>query len=212
MNYRVDLTGQKFGRLTVLARVWRVNTSAAYWLCRCDCGTLRVVYGTNLTKGLSKSCGCLQKEIVTECNSSHGLSHSRIYRIWSNIKTNCHNPNSPNYAYSGAKGVDVCDEWQKFDSFYEWSMMNGYADDLVLGRINKNKGYSPDNCIWVTYKTDCNNRSYNNNIEFRGEVHTLKEWSEKLDIPRNTLWMRLNKYGWTIERTLTTKVRGERRT
>lgn len=212
MNNRIDLTGQKFGRLTVLARVWRVNTSAAYWLCRCDCGTLRVVYGTNLTKGLSKSCGCLQKEIVTECNSSHGLSRSRIYRIWSNIKTNCHNPNSPNYAYSGAKGIDVCDEWQIFDSFYEWAMENGYADDLVLGRINKNKGYSPDNCIWVTYKTDCNNRSYNNNIEFRGEVHTLKEWSEKLDIPRNTLWMRMNKYGWTIERTLTTKVRGGRRT
>ena len=206
----IDLTGQRFGRWTVLGRVWRSNTPAVYWLCRCDCGTLRVVYGFNLTRGLSGSCGCLKKEITSKCNSSHGLSDSRIYRIWGNIKTNCQNPNSPNYVYSGANGITVCDEWQTFEPFYEWSMKNGYADDLVLGRINKNKGYHPDNCIWVTYKIDCNNRSYNTNIEYKGEVHTLAGWSEKLGIPRNTLWMRLNEYGWSIERTLTTPIRGKK--
>ena len=152
-----DLTGQKFGRLFVLSRVWRLNSRAAHWLCKCECGNLTVVRGDGLTTGHVKSCGCLNYEREGP-KPTHGMSESRIYRIWGGIKIRCQNPNSPIYKHYGGRGITVCEEWLKFEPFYEWAMSHGYSDDLEIDRINNNGNYEPDNCRWLTHKENCNNR------------------------------------------------------
>lgn len=196
----VELTGRRFGRWKVLGRVWRLNTVASYYLCQCDCGTLRVVRGASLTRGLSKSCGCLRQEVLGKIRTSHKLCGTKIYNTWCTMKANQN------------KGITtLCDDWQEFMPFYEWAMSNGYSDELVLDRINKTKGYFPDNCAFVSYKQHCNNCLFNNYISYNGEVHTLTEWAELRGIPRGTLDARLNRYGWTVERALTTNVRPIRR-
>lgn len=195
-----DLTGQRFGRLTVLGRVWRLNTTKAHWLCQCDCGKLHVVRGSSLIKGDTKSCGCLQGNVI------HGLRDSRLYETWHHMKQRCFNPNDRFYHHYGGRGIIVCDEWQQFKPFYEWAMENGYSEELTIDRVDVNGNYEPSNCRWVTRKVNSNNRRNNHFIEYNGETHTLTEWSEILGIESHTLIMRL-KYNWSVEKAFTTPVR-----
>lgn len=205
MATSIDLTGQRFGRLTVLGRVWRLNNTNTFWLCRCDCGTLRIVLSNDLRVGKTKSCGCLNKENITTNGLTHGMTYSKLYRIWKAMKERCQNPNHKFHSYYGGRGIIVCEEWQKFEPFYEWSMKNGYSDELEIDRIDVNGNYEPSNCRWVTRKINSNNRRNNRLIEYNGETHTLSEWSEILGIKSHTLTMRF-KYNWSIEKTFTTPV------
>lgn len=200
----VDLTKQRFGRLTVLGRVWRLNTDDKFWLCRCDCGNLKIIRNNNLISGRTKSCGCLNKEVASKRNSTHGMANSKIYETWCNIKKRCENSNNDNYHHYGGRGIVVCDDWQRFELFYEWAIKNGYQDDLEIDRIDVNGNYEPSNCRWITHKANCNNRRSNHLIEYDGRIHTLKEWSEILGISDRILRQRLCRDKWTIERALTT--------
>lgn len=159
MRKYTDYTGQKFGRLTVLSQV-KSNSSGRRWLCQCECGNKTEVLTSNLTSGQVKSCGCLAKEIHSRRMKSiathHGLSRTRIYGTWRDMKQRCNNPKSVPYPYYGAKGIKVCDEWNGkgesgFLPFYEWAKSNGYDDTLTLDRINPDLGYSPSNCRWVDW-------------------------------------------------------------
>ena len=105
------------------------------------------------------------------------------------------------YKYYGGRGIKICDEWENdFKAFYDWSINNGYSENLTIERINVNKNYSPDNCRWATRKEQANNRRTNRNISYNGETHNIRQWAEKLGINYNTLSSRINKYHWTIER------------
>lgn len=124
----------------------------------------------------------------------HGKCGTRIYRTYSHMKERCtHKGMAKGYLYY-EKGIRVCEEWlgeKGFEHFQEWAMLNGYADDLTLDRIDGNKGYSPDNCRWVSYKVQNNNTSRNHLITHNGETHTIAEWADIVDIPYNTLNGRL---------------------
>ncbi len=199
----IDLTGQKYGRLTVLKRAPNDSHGTAQWLCRCDCGNLKTVRGVNLRSGNTKSCGCLNKELASKRMTTHGMCDSRLHNIWGNMKERCQNPNVLAFKNYGDRGITVCDEWQIFEPFYEWAMSHGYREGLQIDRIDNDKGYSPDNCRWVTSKQNTNNCRSNKVIEYRGEIHTLSEWSEILKINYKTLCGRLYS-GWSIERAFTT--------
>jgi hypothetical protein len=120
------------------------------------------------------------------------------------MKSRCSNPNNNRFANYGGRGISVCDEWNKFESFYLWSVLNGYVDNLTIDRKDTNGNYEPDNCRWVTEKVQQNNRSNNRYVEFDGVSHTLGEWSEITGIKLATIWARLNN-GWSTEKTLTTE-------
>lgn len=135
----------------------------------------------------------------------HGMRNTRIYSIWRAMRQRCFDTNCKNYPKYGEKGITVCEEWANdFCAFNNWSMANGYSDNLTIDRIDVHGNYEPSNCRWVTQKAQQNNRSNNRIIELNGVCHTLGEWSEITGIKSATIWARL-KAGWTIEKTLTTK-------
>lgn len=194
MGKFVDLTGQRFGSLIVIERAENTKNNKAQWLCRCDCGNLTVVQRANLKSGGTVSCGCKRKP--------HGKVHSRLYNIWRGIKQRCSNPNATGYKNYGGRGVAVCDEWlHNFQAFYDWSMQNGYAENLTIDRVNTDENYSPDNCRWVTQKVQQNNKRTNHYITFNGETHTIREWEDKLNLKRGVVDSRLRR-GKTIEEAL----------
>ena len=133
-------------------------------------------------------------------------SETRLYHIWNGMRGRCLHRSYPNYKNYGAKGITICDSWGNFEKFKEWALNNGYSEALTLDRINNKKGYNPNNCRWVSIKTQENNRANNRNLFYNGLNMTVSEWSEYLGINTQTLFTRL-KRGWSIERTLTTPIR-----
>ena len=203
-----DLTGKKFGRWTVIKRVENNKNGDSMWLCQCSCDkhTLRVVRGGSLRQGKSTSCGCIAIEKRLKCDNIHGHSGERIYTIWHDMKQRCENPNDKYYHNYGGRGIKTCSEWKNsFQAFYNWSIVNGYKENLTLDRIDGNKGYSPDNCRWVTRKFQANNTRRNVILKFNEVSHTMVEWSDILDISYMALCHRIER-GWSIERALTTPV------
>lgn len=201
-----DLTGQKFGRLVVLARSGKTNDRHAAWLCRCDCGEEKVVSGVNLRRGITQSCGCLNKEINSQKVKTHGMTRTRLYEEWKGIKFRCYNPKCAEYDRYGGRGITICPEWlHSFESFRDWALANGYQDNLTIERKDNDGPYNPDNCQWITHKDQQRNRSNNRRITYNGETKTLSQWAEETGIPYSTLRARLD-HGWSIERSLLTSV------
>lgn len=158
-------TGEKYGRLTAIKIDHKDKSNRYHWLCECECGNYTVVAGDALTKGLTRSCGCLldeqrHKKGVEANRTKHGMCGTRIHRIWKVMKNRCYNKNTEDYQkWYGSRGITVCDEWKNdFMSFYKWSMDNGYRDDLTIDRVNANGNYEPSNCRWVDWKTQANNK------------------------------------------------------
>lgn len=134
-------------------------------------------------------------------NYKHGQYKSRLYSIWRHMKSRCDNPNEKFYNRYGDRGISVCEEWNSFLPFYEWSMSNGYSDELEIDRVDNDGGYSPDNCRWTTRKVQCNNFGRNHLITNDGETHTLQEWSEILGVNKSTMSTRAWR-GWSDKEIL----------
>lgn len=134
----------------------------------------------------------------------HGMSRTRLYHIWNSMKQRCVNPNAISYKYYGEKGIEVCKEWQSFETFRSWALANGYADNLSLDRIDGNGNYEPSNCRWATNKEQQNHTSYNRLYTYKGETLSIMQWAEKMGIHPNMLYKRLSR-GWDIEKAITTK-------
>ena len=131
---------------------------------------------------------------------------TRLYHIWNGMRGRCLHESCAGYKYYGAKGVSICEDWGDFDNFKKWALNNGYKDGLTLDRIDNKKGYSPNNCRWVTIKMQENNRSNNRRLFYKGEYKTVSEWAEYLGFNTQTLFTRLQR-GWSIERALTTPIK-----
>lgn len=153
----IDLTGQKFHRLTVLRRSeHNTNGGKPKWVCQCDCGNITEVGGCELKSGNTKSCGCWNTEVAHTQFTTHGYSKTRLYRVWCGMKERCYNPKNKRYDDYGGRGIRVCDEWlNDFVAFREWAFENGYDENAPFGqytldRANNNEGYYPFNCVWST--------------------------------------------------------------
>ena len=158
-NVIPDIIGARFGRLTPLEVVGRSKKLyVRIWRCHCDCGKTVDVYEPSLLSGRTSSCGCLKRERLLAANLTHGRSSSRLYRIWTNMKTRCSNPHSTQFKWYGGRGISFTSEWSAFEPFMNWALSHGYEDTLELDRIDTNGDYSPENCRFVTHKENCNNR------------------------------------------------------
>ena len=194
------MTGQRFGRLLVIGRAENEPDGQSRWICQCDCGVKKTIRGSHLRQGLVKSCGCLNKELLQSRNIEKGCdgrTHTRLYRIWINIKKRCNNNHCPAYLKYGGRGIDICGEWESFQAFKAWALSSGYTDSLTIDRIDNNKGYYPGNCRWVNATVQANNRRSNRMIFYNGEVRTLAEWCKLFHLPYGTVHARL-KAGWDL--------------
>ena len=155
----IDLTGQRFGRLTVIKRNGSIDHHAA-WKCICDCGKVTTVNGKWLRSGKTTSCGCYHNELLAKRSTTHGMSKTRLYRIWHDMKNRCFYEKDKKYSYYGGRGITICNEWKdNFEKFKAWAVANGYKENLTIDRINNNGNYDPSNCRWVTMKEQCKNRA-----------------------------------------------------
>ena len=176
-----DLTGQVFGRLTVLGRAENQRPGRAMWTCECSCGNTTVVPAPHLTKGETKSCGCLQR--------THGESKTRTYHIWKVMRQRCRDPKATGYQHYGGRGISVCQRWQDYSAFIQ--DLGQAPDGLTIDRINNDGDYEPGNCRWVSRKVQGNNKSNNHRLAFGGVTKTLSEWADSLSINAATLYTRL---------------------
>lgn len=192
------LVGKKFGKLTVIKALEERHKGKIVWLCKCDCGNYTNVMSSNLRPnskiGGTNSCGCAKIEQHTK----HNLSNTKLYKTLVAIKSRCKNPQNPSYKAYGGRGITLCDEWDGengYERFYNWAMENGYKDGLSIDRINNDKGYTPENCRWVTQKQNTNNTRNCKRVTIEGETHTLSEWADIKGIPAALIYSRRQR-GW----------------
>ena len=194
-----DLQGKTFGSWLVLSAV-KENGMLKGWLCKCQkCGVTKIVNTGNLTSGQSTQC--------RKCGThrTHGKTSSRLYTIYRHMINRCYCVTDKNYKNYGARNITICQEWlNDFNSFYEWSLANGYKVNLTIDRIDVNQGYSPNNCRWTTIQEQqrTHKRSLTE-LTFNNETKCLSEWARATGLHAKTIKYRLLR-GWSVERTLTT--------
>lgn len=201
-----NLIGNTYGRLTVISRAESTKRGQSMWNCKCDCGQTVTVRSDHLKGGVTKSCGCYQKEWARESATAHGSTGTRLYGIWLNMRNRCNNPLVGCYSDYGGRGITVCPEWRdSFETFRDWALANGYQDNLTIERKDTNGNYCPENCKWATMVEQQNNRRNSHYLEYNGEAKTIAQWARTTGLAENTIRSRLN-YGWSVEKTLTEPV------
>lgn len=195
--------GKVYGELTVLEFVSSRPGSATY-KCECSCGTVKNFFIGNLRQGKTTSCGCLARELTSKRSKTHGERFSRMYRTWTNIKSRCYNRDVSSYKHYGAKGITMCSKWvNSYEAFRDWSLANGYRDDLSIDRIENSKGYTPDNCRWADATEQSRNRDYAWHITIDGVTKHAKDWCREYNVNYKTACTR--KYrGWDHGEAVTT--------
>lgn len=202
MKTPYDLSGRRFGRLSIIKKVPNRKATAATWLCRCDCGNEKIITGPNLRRGATKSCGCLRRDMMRAARTTHGGSYSPTYNAWSRMKGRCHNPNSDDFPDYGGRGITVCERWRdNYKAFL--ADMGQCPPEMSIDRINNDGNYEPSNCRWATATEQANNKRNVPLYEFNGQRLSVAEWSRHTGISTSVLSARLSR-GWTIKRALTT--------
>lgn len=197
----IDMTGWRFGRLFVIEEAGRNKHGRVIWKCICDCGNEKIVEGQSLRTGFTRSCGCYARETEAMRATKHGMCNERLYGILHSMTGRCYNKNNAAYNYYGGRGIKVCDEWlgeNGFQNFYNWAMTNGYDENLSIDRINNDGPYAPWNCRWATAGEQSRNKRNNRWIEYNGECHIMKDWSDILGINYKMMSEKFRK-GYTID-------------
>lgn len=203
---RLRLEGRRFGRWLVVG-FSEIRNGESYWLCRCDCGNKSVIYGDNLMRGLSRSCGCLSREVTSRVKKTHGHSKGRFYAIWTGIVFRCNNKSAVGFSIYGGRGIKCL--WGDYEGFYR-DMHEGYLKHIsaygerntTIDRIDVNGHYSRENCRWATQQKQMNNTRVNLWLSFKGREQTLAEWVRELGLKYSTVQARLRRHGWSVERAL----------
>lgn len=178
----IDMTGQRFGRLTVVKISDKKQGTHRYWECKCDCGNTTYVMRMRLIDGSTKSCGCYRVD-KGKLRQTHGERKTRLYRIWTGIKDRTLNHNSKYWSRYGERGISIYPQWaNSFETFRDWALSNGYSDNLTLDRIDNDKGYEPNNCRWADWLIQQNNKRNTIYCEYEGEIIPLSILSRQLGI------------------------------
>lgn len=214
MGKVIDLVGQRFGRLTVLAfeklKVFPSGKRCAVWRCKCDCGAVVCAKADALKQGHTTGCGCRQKEQLAErarrlgkMRTVHGMEGTQIYHVWRGMKNRCCNPNSEKYKNYGARGIKVCDEWKDdFQAFFDYvSKLEPFGEEgFSLDRIDVNGDYAPGNVKWSTAKEQARNRRNNLLVEYNGRIMTVAQAAQESGIRASVLYGRIRRYGIDYEK------------
>lgn len=208
-----DLTGQVFGRWTVLKRAPNNIYGRVAWLCLCECGEKRTVLASSLRQRVSISCGCFHRDITATINAKHQLYKSPEYRSWQCMIARCTNPKRPEYSSYGGRGIQVCSRWRQFEYFYH-DMGLKPSQHHSIDRVDNNAHYSCgkcptctvngwlSNCRWATRSEQQRNRRNNHLVTFDNKTKTITAWAEQTGIHWVTIITRI-KRGWSIEKALT---------
>lgn len=204
MSAKIDMKGKRFGKLFVLheaeSYIKPSGQKVTMWHCKCDCGNEVDVQANKLRSGHSTSCGCHRHEF----RYKHGLAGTRLHKIWVGMIHRCYDSKTKGYENYGGRGICVCKEWfDDFMSFRNWSINNGYKDNLTIDRIDNDGNYEPTNCRWATQKEQQLNKRNTVYLTMNGVTRTIPEWSEVIGIKQATIRSRIAK-GWSVEKTLKT--------
>lgn len=187
MPARIDLTGQKFGGLTVLGLSVDEPYRKKKWHCVCECGKEVDVTGSNLRSGHSTQCKSCQLSKIQGANVRHGQSKTKLYYVWRSMLSRCENPDHKSYKDYGGRGIKVCEAWHRPEPFLEWAKSAGYCEGLEIDRIDNDGNYCPENCHWIPRKDNAVNKSNNKRIEYEGQVKTLSEWARYFGVNYKSL-------------------------
>lgn len=210
----IDLTGKKFGRLTVEKRSTNRYGRPA-WNCKCECGKETIVSTSHLRSGHTQSCGCFHKEILKSTNLTHGHTakgkRSWEFSTWVNILTRCNNKKVRSYKDYGAKGIKVCERWSGDDGFENFFADMGPRPSLShsIGRKLNHVGYEPGNCQWETKLQQGQNTSRVKNLTYNGKTQCVSAWCRELGLGDSGIHLRLQN-GWSLERALSTPKMGHK--
>lgn len=213
IKYDDSYIGKKYNFLEILGFEYD-DKSHRMAKCRCDCNNVKLIIATNVVNGTVKSCGCMHDDLL----KTHGLSNTRLYRIWRGMNERCNNENCHAFSNYGGRGISICDEWLGENGLYnfiEWAMRNGYSDNLSIDRINVNGNYEPSNCRWADAKTQLDNRRPSTewkkrknkakiNWTIEGVTKPAREWCKIFEKSYETVMYRVNHKGMSIYDALTT--------
>ncbi len=205
---RLDLKNQRFGRLVAI-KSSTATAGRTGWICKCDCGKKKLVGTRELTRGETKSCGCLSEENrinFIQAGTSHGRAHTRTYMCWKNMKARCYNPNNSFFKEYGARGITVCKRWRlSFESFYK--DMGDKPSGMTIDRFPDNDGnYEPSNCRWATNSQQSRNKRNNIFVEVKNERMIVKDACRILGLPYRSITARIRK-GWDAQKAMNTPIR-----
>lgn len=194
---RIDMTGQVFGRLTVLS-FDRTQGKSSRWNCQCECGNIVSVFRVSLIKqsGGTRSCGCYRSECVSKRNTTHGKSCigniTPEYNAWANIKDRCNNPNNNRFKHYGGRGITYCKQWESFENFLA-DMGERPSKHHSIDRIDNDGEYSKKNCRWATIDEQNSNRRGVTLITINGVSQTAGKWSQTADVDASTIKRRIKR-------------------
>lgn len=203
---RTPMVGKRFGRLTVVGFSGKSASGVLLWKCRCDCGGEKVVFGTNLRNGLSKSCGCLRRELVSGRSRTHGMSRSPEHDCWRAMINRCHcGQGRPSWMYYGGRGISVCERWRT--SFENFLADVGFRPgaNYSIDRIDNDGNYEPGNVRWAKVEVQANNRSNNRKVTHNGLTLSISQWAKRLGTSRQAIFHRIEA-GWSPELAVSTPI------
>lgn len=198
-----DLTGQKFNRLTVIGFAGYFKESAnsapsktaAYWFAECKCNKTVMVKASLLLAGKTQSCGCFASESRAEfCRRTkrkHGQGATKLYYVWTGLRTRCNNPRNMFFKHYGGRGITYTKEWESFETFRDWALASGYEEGLSIERIDVDGNYCPENCMWIPCGDQQKNKTNAVLITKDGETHSVAEWARITGLTDSTIRKRM---------------------
>jgi hypothetical protein len=203
MQKTKNLKDMVFGKLTAKYITGQDKRGCYVWMCECSCGGVKEVQGSQLSKGGTRSCGCLRAEVMSKTMRTHGKTKTTEYRVWAGMMTRCFNPNTSSYHRYGGRGITVCERWRGQDGFVNFLADAGPrpSQSHTLDRINSNGNYEPGNIRWVVGPIQSRNRVSNRMVEYAGKRLPICAWAEEVGISGSCILQRLNAK-WSVAEAL----------
>lgn len=196
----IDLTGKTFGRLTVIGRAENGKSNNCQWLCRCACGSEKIIASTALRQGRTVSCGCYRKEILDADRTIHGMTGTPTWSVWRDMRKRCSNPKANSYKHYGGRGIGVAERWESFVNFV--ADMGIRPEGMSIEREDVNGNYEPGNCVWIPAPDQANNTRRSVFVDLDGETMCLKSACDSLGLSYSRVRDRMMKLGWTFEEAI----------